>query len=290
MTIRLALNVTWEIRSILLAFAAFVALRLKMDVLWVVLVGAAVSLLVGLLYAPPEQARSSNRSLSLSTRGGILSPMKDEDLQSPTAKHFARSGLWLVSVTLAYNVVEAGIAIWAGTEADSIALFGFGLDSVIEIAAAAVLLWRLSVEVRSDDTDRIERAERRVHRFIGLTFLALATYVVIQAVLTLASHSRPEASVVGIVLAAASLVIMPLIAWAKLRVARRLGSEALGAEAKETLACAYLSLALLLGLVLNAAAGWWWADPVAALVMVPWLVKEGVEGLRGEGGETRLVD
>jgi divalent metal cation (Fe/Co/Zn/Cd) transporter len=194
----------------------------------------------------------------------------------------ARWGLWLVSATLAYNAIEAGIAIWAGTEADSIALFGFGLDSVIECLAAAVLLWRLWVGTRSEDSERIEAAERRVHRFVGLTFWALAAYVVAQAALTFSSHSHPEASRIGIGLAVASLVVMPLIAWAKLRVAARLHSGALGAEAKETLACAYLSLALLMGLVLNAVAGWWWADPMAALLMVPWLVREGLEGLRGD--------
>lgn len=193
-----------------------------------------------------------------------------------------RRALWLVGATLAYNVIEAVIAVWAGTEAGSIALLGFGLDSVIECAAAAVLLWRLRVESSSDDPERIETAERRAHRFVGLTFLALAAYVVVQAVMTLVSGDRPEGSPIGIALAAASLVIMPLLAWAKLRTAAGLGSGALRAEARETLACAYLSLTLLLGLTLNAAAGWWWADPVAALFMVPWLVREGLEGLRGE--------
>ena len=193
-----------------------------------------------------------------------------------------RRALWLVGLTLAYNVVEAGIAIWAGTDADSIALLGFGLDSVVECAASAVLLWRLSVELRGGDEERVEAAERRARRFVGLTFLVLAAYVLVESVLTLVSGDRPAVSVVGIVLAAVSLAVMPLLAWAKLRTARRLGSGALEAEAKETLACALLSFTLLVGLVLNAAAGWWWADPVAALAMVPWLVREGVEGVRGE--------
>lgn len=171
--------------------------------------------------------------------------------------------------------------MWAGVEAESIALLGFGLDSVIECAAAAVLLWRLRIETKSDDQAGVETAERRVRAFVGFTFLALAAYVTTQSVLTLARAERPAASLVGIGLAAASLVIMPLLAYAKLRVAAHLGSGALRAEAKETLACAYLSLALLLGLGLNAAAGWWWADPTAALLMVPWLVREGIGGLRG---------
>ena len=187
-----------------------------------------------------------------------------------------------MGLTLAYNVVEAGVAVWAGTEAGSIALLGFGLDSVIELAASAVLLWRLSIELGGGEEERVERAERRSRRFVGLTFLALSGYVLVESVLTLISGDHPAASPVGIVLAAVSLVVMPVFAWAKLRTARRLGSGALEAEAKETLACAYLSFALLVGLALNAAVGWWWADPAAALAMVPWLLREGVEGVRGE--------
>lgn len=181
-----------------------------------------------------------------------------------------------------YNVIEAGIAIWAGAEAGSIALLGFGLDSLIEIAAAAVLLWRLLLEVVTREPESIERAERRVHRFVGATLLALAIYILVESVLTLTRAERPHESVVGIVLAATSLVVMPTISWAKLRVAARLASKALQAEAKETLACAYLSFALLVGLLLNATLGWWWADPAVALAMIPWLVREGIEGLRGE--------
>ena len=190
--------------------------------------------------------------------------------------------LRLVLVTMAYNVVEAGIAVASGIAARSIALIGFGLDSVIELAAAGVLLWRLRLETRDADAVRVERSERRARRFIGVTFLLLAAYVVVEALLTLAGGARPEESLIGIVLAAASLAVMPLIAWGKLRAASAIGSAALAAEARETLACAYLSLTLLLGLVANAVAGWWWADPAAALLMVPWLVKEGVEGLRGD--------
>jgi divalent metal cation (Fe/Co/Zn/Cd) transporter len=188
-----------------------------------------------------------------------------------------------VGFTLAYNVVEAGVAIWSGMSAGSIALLSFGLDSVIECAASVVLLWRLTVESRGRGPDAIEAAERRSYRFVGATFLALAVYVLVEAVLTLTGGDHPESSVAGIVLAAVSLAVMPLLALAKLRTAGRLGSAALQAEAKETLACAYLSLTLLVGLALNAALGWWWADPIAALAMVPWLVREGLEGIRGEG-------
>jgi len=208
-----------------------------------------------------------------------------EGALSRGGRDWARTGLWLVGATLAYNVVEAGIALAAGAAAESIALLGFGLDSGIEVAAAAVLLWRLRLETRGADGERLERAERRVHRFVGGTFLALALYVSGQAVWMLWAQDAPEESLVGIVLAAASLAIMPLAAWGKLRAAREIGSAALRAEARETLACSYLSFALLLGLAANAAAGWWWADPIAALAMVPWLIREGLEGIRGESCE-----
>jgi divalent metal cation (Fe/Co/Zn/Cd) transporter len=201
---------------------------------------------------------------------------------APRQRDWHRIAVRLVVATLAYNVIEAGVGLASGVEAESIALVGFGLDSVIECAAAALLLWRLLVEARGADAETVERTERRVHRFVGLTFLLLAAYVTIQAGWSLWKQDEPSESTVGIVLAAASLVIMPLVSWGKLRAAREIGSAALRAEAKETLACSYLSFALLLGLGANAVLGWWWADPVAALLMVPWLIKEGREGLRGE--------
>lgn len=183
---------------------------------------------------------------------------------------------------MAYNILEGVIALWAGVQAGSIALVGFGLDSYIECAAAAALFWRLSVEARGADPEAIEHSERLVHRFVGLTFILLALYVLLQAGWMLWRRQPVEESLLGLILAVASLLIMPLVAWGKLTAAKKIGSAALRAEAKETLACAYLSFALLLGLAANAAAGWWWADPIAALLMVPWLVKEGMEGLSGE--------
>jgi divalent metal cation (Fe/Co/Zn/Cd) transporter len=202
-------------------------------------------------------------------------------------RDWARIGLWLVAGTLGWNVLEAVVALAAGAAAESIALLGFGLDSAIECGAASVLLWRLRLEVRGADAESLERAELRVHRFVGVTFLALALYVTAQAGLTLWHGDAPEESAVGIALAAASLVVMPLVSLGKLRAARELGSASLRAEAKETLACSYLSLALLAGLAANAAAGWWWADPAAALAMLPWLVREGLEGVCGGGCEER---
>jgi divalent metal cation (Fe/Co/Zn/Cd) transporter len=168
---------------------------------------------------------------------------------------------------MAYNAVEALVALWAGVAAGSVALVGFGLDSVIELVAATVVLWRMALESGGATRTRVDVAERRVRRLVGVTFFALAAYVVVP----------PAESLVGIVLALVSLTIMPIIAVGKLRVAKAIGSGALRAEAKETLACSYLSFCLLLGLAANMAVGWWWADPVAAILMVPWLVREGRE-------------
>lgn len=194
----------------------------------------------------------------------------------------ARTALWLVGVTVGYNAVEAAIALWAGVGAGSVALVGFGLDSVIELAAGVAVLARLSAEFGRTARDRVAVLEHRVHRFVGWTFLLLAAYVTVEAVATLWLRDGPAESVVGLGLAALSLVLMPLLAMGKLRMAAALASRALRAEAKETLACAYLSACLLVGLGANAAFGWWWADPVAALAMVPWLVHEGREALEGD--------
>ena len=199
-----------------------------------------------------------------------------------SSSKWARIGFLWVATTVVYNVFEALLATTFGVKADSVALFGFGLDSVIECAAAAVMLWRLSGEVQGLGSTIIENRERLVRRFVGGTFVALALLITVQGSLSLWHRELPQATIPGVIIAAASLVIMPLVSWGKLRAARELGSAALRAEAKETLVCSYLSLVLLLGLVANAKLGWWWADPVAAFLMVPWLVTEGLEGLRGD--------
>lgn len=196
--------------------------------------------------------------------------------------YWLRVGIILVVTTMLYNVVEAVIALWAGVEAASIALIEFGSNSVIELVAASVLIWRLRLEARGADSGRVARADRVVHRFVGLSFMALALYVLLQSVWMLWYGEVPKASYIGLLLATASLIIMPLVSFGKLRAATQVGSRALRAEAKETLACSYLSFTLLLGLGANATLGWWWADPIAALLMIPWLVKEGLEGLSGE--------
>lgn len=191
--------------------------------------------------------------------------------------YWLRIGLGLVVATMLYNVLEAGIALWAGVAAASLALVEFGLNSLIELAAASVLIWRLRLELRGGASNRIERADRVVHRFVGVSFAGLAIYVVVQAGWILWQRHVPDESLVGMLLAGASLVLMPLVSYGKLRAAAEVGSAALRAEAKETLACSYLSFTLLLGLASHAAFGWWWADPAAALLMVPWLVHEARE-------------
>ncbi len=199
-----------------------------------------------------------------------------------TRDSLLRTGVRLEWFTIGWNSVEAVVAIGAGLLAGSIALVGFGLDSVIETAAGLMVLWRLKREVAGAHDDEVERAERAALRFVGLTFLVLAVYVFYESAGKLWRQEASGESWVGIGLAICSVIVMPLLAMRKRAVARALGSQALAADAVETLVCAYLSLTLLLGLGLNALAGWWWADPLAALAMLPLIVKEGVEALQGE--------
>ena len=191
----------------------------------------------------------------------------------------ARSLLWL---TVAWNAVEGVVAVSAGFIAGSVALVGFGLDSFIEVTAAAILLWRIGL---LDDDERVEQRERLAHRIVGATFIVLACYIMAQTAYVFATGDEPESSAVGVILSIVSLLVMPVIGLAKRWNARRLGSRALVAESTETLVCSYLSLTLFIGLAANAMLGWWWADPIAALAMVPWIAKEGLEGLRGESCE-----
>ena len=190
-----------------------------------------------------------------------------------------RRGRWLSVATLAYNCLEGVIAIVAGLSAGSVALVGFGIDSGIEVSASVVALWRLSADAEPMQRARVERIS---HRTIGNLFLALALYVAYDAVHALLRHEAPEASIVGIALAMASLVVMPYLARQKRRIGTALGSRALISESAQTSLCTYLSAILLGGLLLNAVVGWWWSDPVAALLMVPIIAREGIEGLRGE--------
>jgi divalent metal cation (Fe/Co/Zn/Cd) transporter len=179
-------------------------------------------------------------------------------------------------LTLGWCFLEAVVGIGAGLLAGSVALLGFGLDSVVEGSSALVMLWRFQ-----DGGGGLHREERAL-KLVGACFMLLAAWILFEAARSLLHHQAPEESVVGIALAAASIVVMPLLARAKRRVAGDADSRALVADSHQTDLCAYLSVLLLAGLALNAWLGWWWADPVAALVMVPIIANEGVEALRGE--------
>ena len=196
-----------------------------------------------------------------------------------TRKTLAERGKRLEYFTIAWNSLEGLVAVIAGAIAGSISLVGFGMDSFIEVTSGATLLWRMSVDA---DEESRERNERLSVRIIGVCFLALAVYVAYEGVSDLISRRAPQHSIPGIVLACVSLVVMPILSRAKQRVAKELDSAAMRADAKQTDFCVYLSAILLVGLLLNAALGWWWADPAAGLVMTPIIAKEGVEGVKGD--------
>ncbi|GLY37452.1 putative conserved integral membrane protein [Amycolatopsis sp. NBRC 101858] len=181
----------------------------------------------------------------------------------------------LVAATITYNVVEAAVALTAGTEASSGALVGFGLDSIVEVASAVAVAWQFS----GRDP---EARERRALRLIALSFFALAAYVTAESVRTFFTAAAPESSVTGVVLAAVSLVVMPALSAAQRRTGRELGSASAVADSRQTLLCTYLSAVLLAGLLLNALWGWWWADPLVALAIAFVAVREGRTAWRGE--------
>jgi divalent metal cation (Fe/Co/Zn/Cd) transporter len=189
-----------------------------------------------------------------------------------------RRGLRLNYVTIGYNVVEATVALLAGLASGSVALVGFGVDSVIEVAASGTAQWRLRADV---DPTRREAAERRARTLVGWSFVALALYVSYESGRSLWLREPPSRSVAGTGILAVSAIVMPILARAKGRIARALRSGALESEATQTSLCAYLSIIALAGVGLNAAAGWWWADPVTALGMVPIIVLEALDGIRG---------
>jgi divalent metal cation (Fe/Co/Zn/Cd) transporter len=202
--------------------------------------------------------------------------MQAENLNKPVHASAVGMGRRLEYFTLGWNLIEAAVAIGAGLRAGSIALIGFGLDSLVESFSGAVLLWRLQ------EGKEGEERERMALKLVGISLLVLAVYVAVDAVEGLFLREAPEKSLIGIILAAVSLIVMPLLARAKRRVAAKLKSQALVADSHQTDICAYLSAILLGGLGLNALFGWWWADPIAALVMVPIIAREGIEALRGE--------
>jgi len=187
-------------------------------------------------------------------------------------------------VTVGWNVIEGIVAIMAGIIAGSIALIGFGLDSYIEVASGIVLIWRLRKHGFTDEEEEV--AEKRAVLFVGVTFLLLAFYVTFESGKKLLFQEHPDESIIGIILAIVSLIVMPVLAFYKKKIATEINSRALRADALETLACSYLSLTLVVGLGANALFGWWWADPLAALAMVYFLITEGWEAVsEGRGKE-----
>jgi divalent metal cation (Fe/Co/Zn/Cd) transporter len=196
-----------------------------------------------------------------------------------TREVIARRGKRLEYFTIAWNCLEGLVALIAGTVVGSISLVGFGIDSFIEVTSGATLLWRMAVDSNEQARERNERISLRI---VGVCFLVLAAYIAYESLSDLIGRRPPERSIPGIVLACVSLVVMPLLSRAKKKVGDDLGSATMHADARQTYFCVYLSAILLLGLVLNAALGWWWADPVSALIMGPLIAKEGVKAMNGE--------
>ena len=197
----------------------------------------------------------------------------------PDRSAIVARGRRLEYLTIAWNGFEAAVALISGLIAGSVALIGFGLDSIIETTSAVILLWRL----RSDsESSRREHAEHVARRLVGACFVLLAAYITAESAHALWTHERAQRSLAGILIAIAAVLVMPLLGRAKRRVAVELGSRALHSDSRQADFCAYLSAILLAGLVLNTLFGWWWADPAAALIMVPIMAREGVRGLRGE--------
>ncbi len=194
-----------------------------------------------------------------------------------------RTALILVIAGLAWNLVEAGVALWAGLHAGSVAILAFGLDSIIELFAGGVLVWRLTADKDEEDA---EAAEHKSQRLIGLTFLLLAAYVVLHSGASLFGFlPEPEPSIAGIAIVAASAVVMAVLYVGKMRIAVQLQSRSLRAEAMETLFCDLQDLTILVGIGLNSLFSWWWADPVSALLLVYFFIKEGRENFFGHGHE-----
>jgi len=188
-------------------------------------------------------------------------------------------GRRLEFLTIAWNAFEAAVALVSGFFAGSIALIGFGFDSLIETASAIVLLWRLSID---RDVARREQVERRARQLVGVCFVLLAAYVAIESIRALWTREHAARSIPGILIALAAVIVMPLLGRAKRRIAAQLGSRALHSDSKQADFCAYLSAIVLAGLALRYTLGWWWADPAAALIIAPIIAHEGGQGLRGQ--------
>ncbi len=210
-----------------------------------------------------------------------------ENVSTSSRMGQVRIGVWIEVVSLLWMVIEASVAIGVGFATHSVSLQGFGFDSVIELIAGGVLLWRLTVEQRGASLKAVEQAERCAAWVVAFSLFALALYIVGDSAFSLLTKSHAEPSAWGIRLAIAAAIIMPVLWQGKLRVAHRIGSAALKADAICSVTCAYMSFALLIGLLLNAFFGWWWADPLAALTLVYFIIQEGREVLHeARTGET----
>jgi len=210
-------------------------------------------------------------------------PSASTPLDDPRRTSLLRRALHLEILTVGWNIAEGSIAVAAAVAAGSVALFGFGIDSFVESASGGILLWRLLGErSRSLQPAEIERLDHQARRLVAVSLFALAAWVAFDAVRSLLDREKPEASLVGILLTAVSIGVMIWLAQAKRRTAAGLGSRALEADAFQTTACWWLSIITLAGIGLNAALGWWWADPAAALAMTPLILYEGREAWRGE--------
>ncbi len=213
-----------------------------------------------------------------------------DDAPTPHRARGLRRGLRLEYLTIAWNVIEGLVAVWAALLAGSVALLGFGIDSFVESASGAVLVWRLFAERRGMSAEAIERLDRRAHKLVGASLFLLAAYVLVDGATALVTREAPRPSGVGIALTMVSIVAMQWLARAKRATARELGSRALEADAFQTSACFWLSIITVAGVGLNAALGWWWADPVAAIGMTAFIAREALEAWRGEECECGSVD
>ena len=193
--------------------------------------------------------------------------------------------LLIEQISIGWMIAEGGVSVAAGLVAHSVALIAFGFDSLLELIAAVALFVRLRGELRGDEAQHNERRERRALWIVGVTLLLLCIYIIADAGHSLFGHRPAESSPAGFAVAVIALILMPLLARAKLRLGRTIPSAALVADGKETLACAWLSGAVVLGVGMNAILGWWWADPIAALAMIPFLIREGKEAIETARGE-----
>jgi divalent metal cation (Fe/Co/Zn/Cd) transporter len=204
-----------------------------------------------------------------------VSASTSQGLDAERRAWLGRRARLLAGTSVAYNAVEAAVAIGAGATASSIALVGFGLDSIVEMSSGLIILWQFRHPLP-------ESRERRALRMLAVSFFALAGYVTFESVRSLATGAQAERSDVGIGIAVASLLVMPMLSWAQRRTGRRLGSATVVADSNQTLLCTYLSAVLLVGLLLNATLGWWWADPLVGLVVAALAVREGREAWQGD--------